>query len=155
MRWGVHVDMCIVRVRKCPVLTHHVLSPPPVSNIASIVCDIMGKLQLCCRYITPQRPPHSYERPELFTRFVSQIPFLNDIQMSDGGMSDIWCTSKELMALSAGDWEEHAILLANYFAVSGQHIICLLCTCACSAQSSHPYMSFTHDVFVYCRLLVR
>jgi len=35
------------------------------------------------------------------------------------GVADIWCTDREFLDLRAGDWEEHAILLANYCKVSG------------------------------------
>ena len=29
--------------------------------------------------------------------------------------ADLWCTSQEFLDLGYGDWEEHAVLLANYF----------------------------------------
>ena len=47
-------------------------------------------------------------------RFVSLIPFLED-WMAFPGDNDIWCTSNEFLEISAGDWEEHAVLLCNLF----------------------------------------
>ena len=47
-------------------------------------------------------------------RFVSLIPFLDD-WMAFPGDNDIWCTSNEFLEISAGDWEEHAVLLCNLF----------------------------------------
>jgi hypothetical protein len=28
---------------------------------------------------------------------------------------DLWCNAKTFLDISCGDWEEHAILLCNYF----------------------------------------
>ena len=28
---------------------------------------------------------------------------------------DVWCTSNEFIDIMAGDWEEHATLLCNFF----------------------------------------
>ena len=53
----------------------------------------------------------------MFARFVSTIPFLEDAQVSQGQVKDVWCNSKEFITLAAGDWEEHAILLNNYYTV--------------------------------------
>ena len=48
-------------------------------------------------------------------RFVSLIPFLTDMQMFEGKQLDLWCTSKQFLEIQCGDWEEHSILLCNYF----------------------------------------
>lgn len=74
------------------------------------------------------------ETPEKVARFVSLIPFLPDWEtfVGDTGTAlycergcaamltcacrtDLWCTSQEFLDLGYGDWEEHAVLLANYF----------------------------------------
>lgn len=81
----------------------------------SVAGDISSNPQFLCRYITAERPPDKYQAPNVFTRFVSIIPFQDDAQASLGTVKDIWCTSKDFMALQGGDWEEHAILLNNYF----------------------------------------
>jgi len=82
----------------------------------SVIGDIHGHPQFVCRYATPETPPLKLQRANLFTRFVSIIPFLPDAQVSEGAVQDIWCNSKEFLTLGAGDWEEHALLLHNYFA---------------------------------------
>lgn len=51
---------------------------------------------------------------EKAARYVSLIPLIEDSQIS-GQMPDLWCTSQEFLDLGAGDCEEHAILLCNYF----------------------------------------
>lgn len=35
---------------------------------------------------------------------------------------DVWCSSSEFLTLNAGDWEEHAVLLCNYFKVSSHSV---------------------------------
>eukprot|EP01029_Cantina_marsupialis_P017745 TRINITY_DN39_c0_g3_i3.p1 TRINITY_DN39_c0_g3~~TRINITY_DN39_c0_g3_i3.p1 ORF type:complete len:592 (+),score=185.44 TRINITY_DN39_c0_g3_i3:482-2257(+) len=95
-----------------------------------------GEYHLITRFIKPLCPPPGlpiqsktpptsflleddhYEpvmtRPEMLARFVSLIPFIEDWN-AFGGDLDLWCTSQEFLDLLAGDWEEHAILLCNYF----------------------------------------
>jgi coiled-coil and C2 domain-containing protein 2A len=46
---------------------------------------------------------------------VSLIPQIEDNQAFAGQLPDLWCTSQEFLDLGAGDVEEHAILLCNYF----------------------------------------
>mmetsp|Transcript_960 Transcript_960/g.2143 ORF Transcript_960/g.2143 Transcript_960/m.2143 type:complete len:1691 (+) Transcript_960:303-5375(+) len=87
---------------------------------------------LACRFLTPQAPPpDAYNQSEGFSkekqmlqlcRFVSLIPFLEDFHLEDTGGDDIdaesldiWCTSAEFIDIMAGDWEEHATLLCNFF----------------------------------------
>jgi coiled-coil and C2 domain-containing protein 2A len=82
--------------------------------IMAVAGDISGNPQLICRYITPQKPPDGCDTPKKFTRFVSMIPFMEDIQISSGNKQEVWCTSPEFLRLGSGDWEEHAVLLANY-----------------------------------------
>eukprot|EP00501_MAST-03F_sp_TOSAG23-6_P000862 GSMAST32.ASY1.ANO1.898.1 assembled CDS len=85
-----------------------------------LVPDLTGHEQLITRYIRPQEPPPALagnvtmSRVAEIVRFVSVIPFLNDWHV-DGDKNDIWCTSEQFLNLQAGDWEEHAILLCNYF----------------------------------------
>lgn len=42
------------------------------------------------------------------------IPFVDDLSMFKN-MPDVYSTSQEFLDLGAGDYEEHAILLCNYF----------------------------------------
>jgi coiled-coil and C2 domain-containing protein 2A len=53
---------------------------------------------------------------EKAARFVSLIPFIEDCQTFDHEeMPDCWCTDEQFLTLGFGDYEEHAILLCNYF----------------------------------------
>lgn len=69
------------------------------------------------RFLTPLMPPmeafddSSYNKA---ARYVSLIPFKNDsLHFKD--IPDIWSTCQEFLDVKAGDYEEHAILLCNYF----------------------------------------
>lgn len=42
------------------------------------------------------------------------IPYIEDLRLFED-MPDLYCTSQEFFDLGGGDYEEHAILLANYF----------------------------------------
>jgi coiled-coil and C2 domain-containing protein 2A len=87
--------------------------------LVGLVGDIYGQPQLVCRYLSPQVPPADCRyNPVVFTRFVSQIPFVEELSLPMDNQSmwkDTWCTSRQFLDLSAGGWDEHAILLANYF----------------------------------------
>eukprot|EP01119_Soliformovum_irregulare_P003354 TRINITY_DN13792_c0_g1_i1.p1 TRINITY_DN13792_c0_g1~~TRINITY_DN13792_c0_g1_i1.p1 ORF type:complete len:326 (-),score=73.03 TRINITY_DN13792_c0_g1_i1:93-1013(-) len=50
----------------------------------------------------------------LCKRYVSMIPFLED-SVIFVGKSNVWSSSKQCISMRAGDWEEHAILLCNFF----------------------------------------
>lgn len=52
-------------------------------------------------------------------RFVSLIPFLSDFTVFRD--LDMWCTSAQFLEILAGDDEEHAILLWNFFQYLAQH----------------------------------
>ena len=51
---------------------------------------------------------------ERAARFVSLIPFLDDSHGFDE-MPECWCTDEQFLTLNFGDFEEHSILLCNYF----------------------------------------
>ena len=57
---------------------------------------------------------------ERAARFVSMIPYIEDLNMFGKENPDLFCTSQEFFDLGGGDFEEHAILLANYFAYIDQ-----------------------------------
>lgn len=105
-------------------------------NAQALVMNSKGDWVLMNRYLRPQQPPPNnvlfdlYAEPsqqqraylsepmdtvEKVARFVSLIPFLADWETFVGD-TDLWCTSQEFLDLGYGDWEEHAVLLANYFA---------------------------------------
>jgi hypothetical protein len=67
-----------------------------------------------CRYLTSQLPPPGYHSRRACLHLVSMIPFVKDIQSFIGEM-DLWCTNTQFWEIGAGDEEEHAIMLYNYF----------------------------------------
>ena len=96
-----------------------------------LVPNMQATETLITRYILPQRPPpmprmsgssgenddrrsEVMDTVEQIAAFVSLIPFVNDWHI-DQKKEDMWCTSSEFLRLLAGDWEEHAVLLCNYF----------------------------------------
>lgn len=115
-------------------------------TILALVGDISGAPKLPCRFVKAQSPPVSngwnpcfpFARTEpvgglwqdhldqsMVVRFVSVIPFLEDCHLSDTNVDNIWCTSDEFLSLGNGDWEEHAVLLCNYFKVRYLVLKCL------------------------------
>ncbi|CAM9315544.1 unnamed protein product [Ectocarpus fasciculatus] len=73
-----------------------------------------GYKVLCCRYLTPQEPPLGLLHRRGCIQLTSMIPFMPDAQAFIGAY-DLWCTSKQLWDMGAGDEEEHGITLYNYF----------------------------------------
>ncbi|XP_047443097.1 coiled-coil and C2 domain-containing protein 2A isoform X3 [Mugil cephalus] len=87
------------------------------------VIDLSGKTVFITRYIRPLKPPKELleafpnspqETATLVARFVSLIPSLPD-RVSFSGACDLWSTCDQFLTLLAGDEEEHAVLLCNYF----------------------------------------
>ncbi|XP_060004469.1 coiled-coil and C2 domain-containing protein 2A isoform X1 [Lagenorhynchus albirostris] len=92
------------------------------------VVDISGKTVFITRYLKPLNPPQELlnthpnnpqATAELVARYVSLIPFLPDT-VSFAGICDLWSTSDQFLDLLAGDEEEHAVLLCNYFLSLGK-----------------------------------
>ena len=94
-------------------------------NVRSLVTDVNGKSVFITRYISPQNPPHDLVPEDRTSRtnltvlqkiakFVSLIPYYQD-SIAFSGSCDIWATSELFLKMLAGDEEEHAILLCNYF----------------------------------------
>ena len=82
------------------------------------VTTLRGQKVFVTRFLTPQRPPVELGKsPKILCRFTSLIPFVQDWITTENTKKniDIWCTSQEFLDIKAGDWEEHAILLCNYF----------------------------------------
>ena len=64
-------------------------------------------------FVTALEDPFAIERA---AAYVALIPFLTDTQMfGDLNVQDLWCNSAEFLDIGAGDWEEHATLLCNFF----------------------------------------
>uniref|UniRef100_W5JZZ7 Coiled-coil and C2 domain containing 2A n=1 Tax=Astyanax mexicanus TaxID=7994 RepID=W5JZZ7_ASTMX len=100
----------------------------PDRPCVTTVVDINGKTVFITRFIRPLPPPqelldafpnNSQEATELVVRYVSLIPFLPD-SVSFVGICDLWSTCDQFLTLLAGDEEEHAVLLCNYFLSMGK-----------------------------------
>ncbi len=84
--------------------------------------NLDGKSVFIPKYLSPQRPPPEVYRDndtnskaiEKAARYVSLIPFIDDSKLFKD-MPDMTCTSQQFLDLGMGDYEEHAILLCNYF----------------------------------------
>ncbi|XP_023109065.2 coiled-coil and C2 domain-containing protein 2A isoform X3 [Felis catus] len=100
----------------------------PHRQCLTTVTDISGKTVFITRYLKPLNPPQELlegcpnnpqATAELVARYVSLIPFLPDA-VSFAGICDLWSTSDQFLDLLAGDEEEHAVLLCNYFLSLGK-----------------------------------
>ncbi|CAF0923544.1 unnamed protein product [Adineta steineri] len=103
----------------------------PNRDYKATVSDINGRAVFIPRFLHPlPLPPLNATTDEGTTtgvggtdnqiqyqrlaRFVSLIPFLSDT-VTFPGICDIWETSDQFLRTMAGDDEEHAVLLNNYF----------------------------------------
>ncbi|CAB1451132.1 unnamed protein product [Pleuronectes platessa] len=100
----------------------------PDRPVITTVIDLNGKTVFITRYIRPLNPPQELldafpnnpqEATALVARFVSLIPSLPD-RVSFSGVCDLWSTCDQFLTLLAGDEEEHAVLLCNYFLSMGK-----------------------------------
>ncbi|KAM5338395.1 coiled-coil and C2 domain-containing protein 2A isoform 2-T5 [Glossophaga mutica] len=100
----------------------------PSRQCPTTVLDLSGKTVFITRFLKPLNPPrelldlypnNSQATAELVARYVSLIPFLPD-SVSFAGICDLWSTSDQFLDLLAGDEEEHAVLLCNYFLSLGK-----------------------------------
>ncbi|XP_021115919.1 coiled-coil and C2 domain-containing protein 2A isoform X1 [Heterocephalus glaber] len=100
----------------------------PSRQCLTTVIDISGKTVFITRYLKPLNPPQELlnaypsnpqATAELVARYVSLIPFLPDT-VSFAGICDLWSTSDQFLDLLAGDEEEHAVLLCNFFLFLGK-----------------------------------
>ncbi|KAM8887666.1 coiled-coil and C2 domain-containing protein 2A isoform 1-T1 [Synchiropus picturatus] len=92
------------------------------------VIDLNGKTVFITRYVRPLNPPQELldafpnspaDTTALVARYVSLIPSLPD-RVSFSGACDLWSTCDQFLTLLAGDEEEHAVLLCNYFLSMGK-----------------------------------
>ncbi|KAI3369014.1 hypothetical protein L3Q82_025986 [Scortum barcoo] len=100
----------------------------PDRPCVTTVIDLNGKTVFITRYIRPLNPPQELldafpnnpqEATALVARFVSLIPSLPD-RVSFSSTCDLWSTCDQFLTLLAGDEEEHAVLLCNYFLSMGK-----------------------------------
>ena len=84
-------------------------------NIQVLVPGSKGETVFVTRYVWPQNPPPTCDSEETVARYVSLVPFALEDDEESGEQVDIWYTSHEFLQTQSGDWEEHAILLCNYF----------------------------------------
>ncbi|XP_068133730.1 coiled-coil and C2 domain-containing protein 2A isoform X2 [Hyperolius riggenbachi] len=100
----------------------------PRRQCLTTVTDINGSSVFITRYIKALPPPqellegnpnNAQATAELIARYVSLIPFLPD-NVSFAGVCNLWSTSDQFLELLAGDEEEHAVLLCNYFLSMGK-----------------------------------
>ncbi|KAM3938645.1 coiled-coil and C2 domain-containing protein 2A isoform 2-T2 [Leptodactylus fuscus] len=100
----------------------------PTRQCLTTVTDINGTTVFVTRYIKALKPPQELldadpsnvqATSELVARYVSLIPFLPD-NVSFAGICNLWSTSDQFLDLLAGDEEEHAVLLCNYFLAMGK-----------------------------------
>nr|XP_058923206.1 coiled-coil and C2 domain-containing protein 2A isoform X2 [Kogia breviceps] len=95
------------------LLNTHPNNPQATASVTLLACSLDASpvcQLLCCTTVLFK---------ELVARYVSLIPFLPDT-VSFAGICDLWSTSDQFLDLLAGDEEEHAVLLCNYFLSLGK-----------------------------------
>jgi len=111
---GKEANMMLKHIQKW----HDSLKSKHDTRILALGMDVDGRSRLICRYVRPQKPPEHIapEDPfaiEMAARYVALVPSLQDNEMWN--VDDLWCTDQEFLDIQCGDWEEHCILLCNYF----------------------------------------
>ncbi|XP_013408980.1 coiled-coil and C2 domain-containing protein 2A-like isoform X3 [Lingula anatina] len=105
----------------------------PKREYKTTVIDVNGKSVFITRYFKSLKPPDEIlnqntapqAQAELVARYVSMIPFVSDSVVFPG-LCDIWSTCDQFLQMLAGDEEEHAVLLCNYFLQLGKQAwLCL------------------------------
>ncbi|XP_043210658.1 coiled-coil and C2 domain-containing protein 2A-like [Amphibalanus amphitrite] len=117
----------------CELWTRAFRRDYPGRRVRCTVLDVTGRSALVCRYIRPLRPPDALlaacsneeDQALLIARFVSLIPNVSDVNFFSG-MYDLWTTCQEFLDMQAGDEEEHAILLCNFFLYLGKRAYLVL-----------------------------
>jgi hypothetical protein len=80
-----------------------------------------GKQLLINRFLRKQCPPNGFDTMYQCAHYVSLIPFLKNWESLQKEIRvKTWSSSQLCLNLIAGDWEEHAALLANYFMYIGR-----------------------------------
>lgn len=102
----------------------------PKREFKALATNLAGKKVFLTRYIRSQNPPdelleETQYKMERIARFVSMIPFVSD-SAAFPDLCDIWSTSEEFLRMLAGDEEEHAVLLCNYFLHIGKRAYVVL-----------------------------
>jgi hypothetical protein len=95
------------------------------------VNDINGVCMCVTRFIHSQAPPaelldadHVTVSMARVARFVASIPCVQDAAAFQSNV-DRWCTSGQFLHMLAGDNEEHAVLLCNFFLALGIESFCV------------------------------
>ncbi|EQC33429.1 hypothetical protein SDRG_08944 [Saprolegnia diclina VS20] len=94
----------------------YVASVPGLTLQHLFVPAVSGEPTFVTRYLRAQAPPADLQGQPLraLARFVSLVPFLEDWHTYSGAI-DVWAATQDFLDTQVGDWEEHAVLLANYF----------------------------------------
>ncbi|KDO24535.1 hypothetical protein SPRG_10351 [Saprolegnia parasitica CBS 223.65] len=94
----------------------YVASVPGLTLQHLFVPAVSGEPTFITRYLRAQAPPADLQGQPLraLARFVSLVPFLEDWHTYSGAI-DVWAATQDFLDTQVGDWEEHAVLLANYF----------------------------------------
>uniref|UniRef100_A0A8C5LMA0 Coiled-coil and C2 domain containing 2A n=1 Tax=Leptobrachium leishanense TaxID=445787 RepID=A0A8C5LMA0_9ANUR len=100
----------------------------PKRQCLTTVTDLDGTMVFVTRYMKALNPPqelldgnshNTQAAMEMVARYVSLIPFLPD-NVSFSGICNLWSSSDQFLGLLAGDEEEHAVLLCNFFLAMGK-----------------------------------
>uniref|UniRef100_M4ABG3 Coiled-coil and C2 domain containing 2A n=1 Tax=Xiphophorus maculatus TaxID=8083 RepID=M4ABG3_XIPMA len=106
----------------------HAAGGYPDRPCITTVIDLSGKTVFITRYVRPLNPPQEFldafpnnpqEATSLVAQYVSLIPSLPD-QVSFSATCDLLSTCDQFLTLLAGDEQEHAVLLCNYFLFLGK-----------------------------------
>ncbi|XP_074640810.1 coiled-coil and C2 domain-containing protein 2A-like isoform X2 [Tubulanus polymorphus] len=122
----------------------------------TMVIDMNGRAVFISRYFRSIKPPEEllskHTSPqataELVARYVSLIPFVSD-SVAFAGIVDIWSTCDQFMKMLAGDEEEHAVLLTNYFLFLGKKAYLLIGSGIPEGNTAYVLTEEEDDFFIW------
>ncbi|CAH1773716.1 unnamed protein product [Owenia fusiformis] len=120
------------------------------------VIDVNGKTVFVTRYFKSLKPPDEIlndnaaplAQAESCARFVSMIPFISDSVVFPG-LCDIWSTCDQFLSMLAGDEEEHAMLLTNYFLHLGKQAWMLLGSAIPEGETSYVLSKENDEYWIW------
>ncbi|XP_060098642.1 protein CC2D2B [Heteronotia binoei] len=129
----------------------------PKRRIITSVFNNEGRNILVTKYITSLNPPqllldmyskHPNSTADLISRFVSLIPCISDTVDENNGV-DVWITAEHCINLGAGNKEEHAVLLCNYFMYIGKKAWVLLGTSVLEGNVAYVVTQENGEYFLW------
>ncbi|XP_069126927.1 coiled-coil and C2 domain-containing protein 2A-like isoform X2 [Argopecten irradians] len=127
----------------------------PKREFKTTVVNVNGKSVFITRYFKELKPPEelladskNQKADEVVAHFVAMIPFVSDSVVFPG-LCDIWSTSSQFLQMMAGDEEEHAVLLVNFFMSMGKKTWLIIGTAIPEGPTAYVMTEEGNDLWIW------